>query len=248
MTKRTKNKTGSRRSASGKAAPRATAAVKARRRSGTTSRRKAAEGQETARGARGSAGGHAVKSATSVNKKVKDSRRTTSKKATHRKGAKKRVRSRKTSATARSPATTHDPIQFPEEARPLPKTRLTAKTLGEFKRLLLLKRTELCGDVEMLTNEALNSNRGGRGDASAMPIHMADLGSDNWEQEFTLGLIANEQILVREIDEALDRIEARTYGVCLATRRPIGKARLRARPWAKYCIQHARAREEGRAP
>jgi RNA polymerase-binding transcription factor DksA len=77
---------------------------------------------------------------------------------------------------------------------------------------------------------------------------MADLGSDNWEKEFTLGLIASEQALVREIDEALARIKDKTYGVCLATHKRISKARLRAKPWAKYCIQYARAREEGYAP
>jgi RNA polymerase-binding transcription factor DksA len=79
-----------------------------------------------------------------------------------------------------------------------------------------------------------------------MPIHMADLGSDNWEQEFTLGLLENEEALVREIDEALARIETRTYGMCLATHKRISKARLRAKPWAKFCIEYARAREEGR--
>ncbi len=80
-----------------------------------------------------------------------------------------------------------------------------------------------------------------------MPIHMADLGSDNWEHEFTLGLIANEQNRIREIDDALVRIENRSYGVCVATRKRIRKARLRAKPWAKYCIDYAKAREEGRA-
>ena len=79
-----------------------------------------------------------------------------------------------------------------------------------------------------------------------MPIHMADLGSDNWEQEFTLGLIANERIRVQEIDNALARIADKTYGVCLATHKRISVARLRAKPWAKYCIEYARLRDEGR--
>ena len=56
-------------------------------------------------------------------------------------------------------------------------------------------------------------------------------------------VMANEG--VREIDDALARIEAKTYGVCLATRKRISKARLRAKPWAKYCIEHARKRELG---
>ncbi|MHC4234990.1 MAG: TraR/DksA family transcriptional regulator, partial [Planctomycetota bacterium] len=85
-------------------------------------------------------------------------------------------------------------------------------------------------------------------DLSSMPIHMADIGSDNWEQEFTLGLIDNERLLLREIDEALQRINANTYGICLATRKPISAARLRAKPWAKYCIEYARLREQGRVP
>ncbi|MGD2109700.1 MAG: TraR/DksA family transcriptional regulator [Phycisphaerae bacterium] len=123
---------------------------------------------------------------------------------------------------------------------------MTDKELDAFKELLLEKRAELAGNVNRLASEALNSKGSGQGDHSVMPIHMADLGSDNWEQEFTLGLLENEEALVREIDEALARIETRTYGMCLATHKRISKARLRAKPWAKFCIEYARAREEGR--
>lgn len=134
-----------------------------------------------------------------------------------------------------------------EDQDELPKTKLTDKQLEEFKNLLLAKRRELTGDVRNLTQDALGRNRqDASGDLSSMPIHMADLGSDNWEQEFTLGLIANEQQLVREIDQALARIEDRTYGICMGTGKPIKLARLRAKPWAKYCIEYARQRELGR--
>lgn len=158
-------------------------------------------------------------------------------------GAKRVVKERAVTPTA----TTQDPIQFPEEHRPLPKTRLTDAELAEFQQLLLIKRAEIVGDLGSLEDEALKNRGGGNGDHSPMPIHMADLGSDNWEQEFTLGLVANERALVLEINEALERIEDRTYGICLGTRKRITKARLRAKPWAKYCIEYARAREEGRA-
>jgi DnaK suppressor protein len=147
-----------------------------------------------------------------------------------------------------SSPTSQDPIEFPEETAPEVKTYLTAKQLREFKAMLLLKRDELAGDVERLTSEALKGKGQGYSDQSTMPIHMADLGSDNWEQDFTIGLIANEQNLVREIDDALTRIEDRTYGMCLATGEQISLARLQAKPWAKYCIEYERAREEGRAP
>lgn len=136
----------------------------------------------------------------------------------------------------------------PEVEPAFPKTRLNEKQLNEFRDLLLRKRAELVGDVEHLTDEALNRRRDGHGEPSSMPIHMADLGSDNWEQEFTLGLIENERGRLREIDAALERIEDRTYGVCIATGKPISVARLRAKPWAVYCIDYARLRDEGRAP
>src|SRR3990172_2513541 len=142
--------------------------------------------------------------------------------------------------------TSQDPIQFPEESVRKIKTYLSAKQLREFKAMLLHKRAELAGDVERLTSEALKGKGRGFGDQSSMPIHMDDLGSDNWEQDFTIGLIANEQRIVREIDDALERIEDRTYGMCLATDQQISLARLQAKPWAKYCIEYERAREEGR--
>ena len=132
---------------------------------------------------------------------------------------------------------------------PLPKTKLSAKELRHFKELLLEKRRELLGDVSQLSSEALRNNRqDAAGDLSNMPSHMADIGSDNWEQEFTIGLIATERALLREIDDALNRIEDRTYGVCQATHRMISTARLEAKPWARYCIEYARLREAGRVP
>lgn len=159
--------------------------------------------------------------------------------ASKRRGASRSARPTAASTTGDAPAA--DP-------KPVPKTRLSQKQLGEFRYLLLAKRAELQGNVVNMTDQALQRSEGGDGGSSSMPIHMADLGSDNWEKEFTLGLIASEQALVKEIDEALARIENRTYGVCVATHKPITLARLRAKPWAKYCIEYARKREEGRLP
>jgi RNA polymerase-binding protein DksA len=78
-----------------------------------------------------------------------------------------------------------------------------------------------------------------------MPIHMADIGTDNYEQEFALGLMDGERKLLKEIDDALQRIEQGTYGICEATRKPIAKARLEAQPWARYCVEYARMLEQG---
>ncbi len=78
-----------------------------------------------------------------------------------------------------------------------------------------------------------------------MPIHMADIGTDNYEQEFALGLMDSERKLLREIDDALQRIEEGTYGICEGTGKSISKARLNAQPWARYCVEYARIVEQG---
>jgi RNA polymerase-binding transcription factor DksA len=124
------------------------------------------------------------------------------------------------------------------------RSHVTTEELSEFRQVLLDKRRELVEDMVNLEGEAKRSGTEG-GAASTMPIHMADLGSDTWEQEFTLNLIEKEHTIVREIDEALDRIQNKTYGTCLATGKTISKARLRVKPWAKYCIEYARKRELG---
>lgn len=115
--------------------------------------------------------------------------------------------------------------------------------------MLLEKRATLSGDVGTLQNEAMRgSGREASGDLSSMPVHMADLGTDNYELEFTLGLLQGERAVLNEIDEALARIRNGTYGYCQATGKPIGKARLRAHPWAKYCYEYSLALEKGKVP
>jgi RNA polymerase-binding protein DksA len=120
------------------------------------------------------------------------------------------------------------------------KTGLKKKDLEYFRQLLLERRLEIIGDVR-----GLEAHRGGSaGDLSHMPLHMADVGSDNYEQEFTLGLMQAERQIIIEIDEALQRLDDGYYGVCLESANVIGRARLEAQPWAKYCIEVAREREQ----
>ncbi len=119
------------------------------------------------------------------------------------------------------------------------KTGLSKKDLATFRGLLLTQRAELIGDVQGL--EASRSNASG--DLSHMPLHMADVGSDSFEQEFTLGLMESERRTLIEIDEALQRIGDGTYGVCLESAQPIARPRLEAKPWAKYTIEVAREHE-----
>ena len=129
------------------------------------------------------------------------------------------------------------------------KQRISAAELKKFKEMLLEKRREILINVTEFEDEALKKSRlDATGDLSCMPIHMADLGTDNYEQEFALGLMDSERKLIREIDMALGRIENKTYGICEGTGKPIPKARLKAQPWARYCVEYARMLERGLVP
>jgi DnaK suppressor protein len=128
------------------------------------------------------------------------------------------------------------------------KSRLSAVSIEHFKQLLLEKRKEILKNVNEIEDEALKKSRlDATGDLSSMPIHMADLGTDNYEQEFVLGLMDSERKLMNEIDDALQRIEEGAYGVCEATGKLIRKARLDAQPWARYCFEYAKMLERGTA-
>jgi RNA polymerase-binding protein DksA len=120
---------------------------------------------------------------------------------------------------------------------------MTPRELEGFRDLLLAKRRELVGDMSSMEREALRSAQGSN--LSNLPIHMADMGTDNYEQEFTLGLVEKDRQLLREINVALAKIINGTYGICEGTGKPISKARLEAQPWAKYSIEHARELEKG---
>ena len=74
---------------------------------------------------------------------------------------------------------------------------------------------------------------------------IADIGTDNFEQEFTLGLIENEELALDEIAGALDRIDQRTFGRCEECGGAIPKARLQAVPYARHCVACARKQEKG---
>ena len=107
-----------------------------------------------------------------------------------------------------------------------------------YKERLLLYRARLRGDVSAMANAALKQTRSeASGDLSSMPIHMADVGSDNFEQEFTLSLMQNDEETLEEIEAALERIEDGVYGSCVECGGKIPKTRLNALPYTPHCVK-----------
>ncbi len=121
------------------------------------------------------------------------------------------------------------------------KAGFNQKDLDFFRDLLLAKRRELVGDMSSMEREALRENST---DLSNLPVHMADQGTDAYEQEFTLHLVEKDRTLLRELNDALAKIQNGTYGICEGTGLPISKPRLEAQPWARHSIEHARALEK----
>ena len=193
-------------------------------------------------GSSGKSGRSAPKKASSAKKAAKKStaKKSTAKKSTVQKSSKAKTTGKKSNKAGSSKAKSKKKrVTKPRaaEASPLTKTQLR-----ELRDLLLGKRRSLVGDMTGIQD----SNGGWQdGNAGSMPTHPADIGTDNYEHEFTLGLLESERALLAEIDEALERMENGTYGVCQGTGQPIGYPRLRARPWAKYCIDYARKIEKG---
>jgi DnaK suppressor protein len=108
--------------------------------------------------------------------------------------------------------------------------------LKVFKEQLLTLRARLRGDITQMADAALNKN-GSR--ASTMPIHMADIGSDASEQEFTLSLMENDEDTLESIEQALEKIEEGTFGLCDECESEIARQRLQAIPYTAHCIRCA---------
>ena len=121
------------------------------------------------------------------------------------------------------------------------KNGLTAAEIQKFRELLLLKRAELLGNVSTMEDETFKKERS---ELSSMPFHMADAGSDNFEQEFTLSLMENDGGTLSQIETSLERIEEGTYGQCEEGAMKIPKSRLNAIPYATLCVRCAEQQEQ----
>ena len=109
----------------------------------------------------------------------------------------------------------------------------------KFYNRLLELREQLLSQMNGLAKES----------AQEMPgysLHMADSGTDNFDRDFALSLLSSDQDAVYEIEEALKRIEKKTYGTCELTGKTIPKARLEAIPWTRFTVDaQAQLEREG---
>jgi RNA polymerase-binding protein DksA len=122
--------------------------------------------------------------------------------------------------------------------------RLGKKELEVYRKRLLEIRSKITGDVSRLEKDALLNTRDASGDLSGYSLHMADVATDNFDQELNLGLASTEQQLVNRVDAALKRVEDGSYGFSIKSGKPISKKRLEAVPYAELTIEEQKEEEK----
>jgi len=112
---------------------------------------------------------------------------------------------------------------------PMEAKKVKSEWLEYYNHLLEL-RDQLLRQMSGLAKESAQELPG-------YSLHMADSGTDNFDRDFALSLLSSDQDAVFEIEEALKRIERKTYGVCELTGKAIPRARLEAIPWTRFTVE-----------
>jgi len=130
---------------------------------------------------------------------------------------------------------------------PDPSDKDVPEKFKRYYKLLIDLRASLTEGIERHSEETLKrSAKDDAGDLSAYGQHMADAGTDTFDRDFALSMVASEQEALSEIDAAIKRIHDGTYGVCEITQKPIAKERLLAVPFTRYSAEAQKDLERNR--
>lgn len=116
------------------------------------------------------------------------------------------------------------------------KKRFTKKDFNGYKEKLFNLKDDILNQIRDISKDTLmKTQKEISGDISGYGLHMADVATDNYERDFNLGLVSSEREIVIAIDDAVKRVEDKTYGICEVCKKPIAKKRLDAIPYVRYC-------------
>lgn len=122
---------------------------------------------------------------------------------------------------------------------------MQGKELAEFKKLILKIKDEIIDDIKHISDDTLKkSQKDASGDISGYTYHMADVATDTYDREFSLGLASNDRQFLYELDDAIKRIEDGVYGICESCKCVISKSRLKAVPYARLCVKCQEKKEK----
>ena len=127
------------------------------------------------------------------------------------------------------------------------KNKLAKKELAEFKKLILKRKEEINDEIKHISDDTLKkSQKDASGDISGYTYHMADVATDNYDREFSLGLASSDRHSLYELEDALKKIEDGTFGICEDCKSLITRVRLKAVPQARLCVKCQEKREKNR--
>ncbi|HUE16777.1 MAG TPA: TraR/DksA C4-type zinc finger protein [Planctomycetaceae bacterium] len=116
------------------------------------------------------------------------------------------------------------------------------KEIEQFRRTLQELTQRMLGDTTAVTDQILEGSGGQSGGGlSNAPMHLGDMGTDEYLHDLNATLLEHEEFLSGEVREALDRIKQGTFGLCETCGKPIAKERLEALPYARRCTPCAEA-------
>ena len=117
-------------------------------------------------------------------------------------------------------------------------SKLGKKELEKYRRELLEKKSELAAEI-------LKNRDAGEENAEEATQDIADKATSAYTKEFLFSLNDNERMMLKDIDDALERIDRAGFGVCANCANPIADKRLAAVPWTPYCVDCMELREKG---
>lgn len=124
-------------------------------------------------------------------------------------------------------------------------SKMLKKEAKQYRQLLLKLKERITQDIKHISEDTLKkSQKDAAGDISGYTLHMADLATDAYDREFSLGLASNDREAIVQIEDALKRIDEGIFGICEQCKKTIAKIRLKALPFARLCLKCQRDQEK----
>jgi len=117
------------------------------------------------------------------------------------------------------------------------KGKMDKKKIEKYQAVLVALKEKIVNDIKQIADHASPSERSDSGDVSGHVMHLADVATDMYDREFSLGLASNNRELLEKIEKALKRIESGQFGLCEECGCEISAARLQALPYVASCLK-----------
>lgn len=112
--------------------------------------------------------------------------------------------------------------------------KLDKKKLDKYKELLQKAKGDMLHDIKNLSKDGSDTESK---DVSGHVLHMADVATDMYDREFSMSLASTEREHLNQIEDALKRIDEKTYGICSECDKSITEVRLKALPHVVTCLK-----------